>query len=109
MMKNSTVLHLKKKKVPHEKQIFLKNIEELIERNFPTKMPSNKREKAKILRDIAKLAEAERVKKYIDFPTFILKAIERSFTRQKEEGKKEPRLNAALVNICLGEVLQTAY
>ena len=109
MMKNSTVLHLKKKNVPHEKHTFLKNIEELIERNFPAKMPGDKREKAKILRDIAKLAEAERVKKYINFPTIILKAVENSFIRQKEEGKKEPKLNAALVNVCLGEVLQTAY
>ena len=25
---------------------------------------------------------------------------------EKEEGKKEPALNAALVNICLGEVLE---
>lgn len=109
MMKNSTVLHLKKKNIPHEKHTFLKNIGELIERNFPAKMPGDKREKAKILRDIAKLAEAERVKKYINFPTIILKAVENSFIRQKEEGKKEPKLNAALVNVCLGEVLQTAY
>ena len=106
MMKNSTVLHLKKGKVPHEKQTFLKNIQELVERNFPRKMPNNKREKAKTLKDIAKLSEAQRVKKYINFPSFLLKAIENSFIRQKEEGKKEPKLNAALVNICLGEVLQ---
>lgn len=109
MMKNSTVLHIKEKKVPQEKQTFLKNIEELVERNYFTKMPDNKREKANVLRDIAKLAEAERVKKHRNFPTFILKAVERSFGRQRDEGKKETKLNAALVNICLGEILQTIY
>ena len=106
MMKNSTVLHLKKEKVPHEKPTYLHNIADFIERNFSAKMPKNKRDKDKTLRDIAKLAEADRVKKYINFPTFIFKAVESSFTRQKEEGKKDPRLNAALVNICLGEVLE---
>lgn len=106
MMKNSTVLHLKKGKVPHEKHTFLKNVEEFIERNFSTKMPKDKREKNKTLRDIAKLTEADRMKKYINFPTFLYRAVEKSFMRQKEEGKKEPALNAALVNICLGEVLE---
>lgn len=106
MMKNSTVLQFKKEKVPHEKLTYLHNIESFIERNFSTKMPKNKRDKDKTLRDIAKLAEADRVKKYINFPTFIFNAVERSFIRQKEEGKKEPKLNAALVNICLGEILE---
>lgn len=106
MMKNSTVLHLKKGKIPHEKQTFLKNIEKLIERNFPKRMPENKRDKDRILKDIAKLSDAGRVKKYVNFPSFLLKAVENSFKRQKDEGKSEPKLNAALVNICLGEILQ---
>lgn len=105
-MKNSTVLHVKKENVPHERCTFLQNIGALIERNFPSKMPENKSVKDKTLSDIAKLAGADRVRKYADFPSLILKAVESSFVRQKEESKKELNLNAALVNICLGEILE---
>jgi hypothetical protein len=103
-MKNSSVLLYKEHEIPREKGLYIKNVKDLIERNFKKRIP--KENPDKVTRDIANLADTKRAEKHPDFVSLIVTAISDSINHQRQEGKKEPILNAALVNSCLGNVLE---
>jgi len=103
-MKSSTLLNIEKKKIiPRENEYYVKNICNLLERNFSRYIPDKKGQR--ILEDIANMATTERAKKYDNFVSLIVTAVSRSIYKQKKEGNKTPVLNAALVNKCLTSIL----
>jgi len=105
-MKNSTVLHNKKTyNLPTERDCYLDNIKNLIRRNFGKYLPGGE-EGERILWNIALLAGAKRAEKYKDFVSLIVNAVRDSLQKQRREGRELPKLNAALVNMCLSSSLE---
>lgn len=99
-MKRSTCLN-KKGIIPREKEGYFENIKRLVTINFKKYIDLDSESDKKTLRDIANLAEAKRAEQIRNFPSLIVKAVRDSLKLQKEENKKELKLNAALVNRCL--------
>ena len=107
-IKNSTVLQRNGVLVPHEKELYIKNIMQLIKRNLARYLPDQEEQEG-IVQDIAKLADTKRAERYKDFVSRIVSAAKESIRRQKDEGKERPILNAALVNSCLTRALEQEY
>ena len=103
-MKLSTVLLEDSFKVPTERDLYLKNIEDLIKYNFKECIPDES--KGDVVHDIAQLAATQRAEKYRNYVSLIVAAVSESIHRQKTEGKKRPVLNVAHVNLCLSDVLE---
>jgi hypothetical protein len=93
--------------IPREKEFYIENIRALIKRNFKNRMPV--KNKDKVVKDIAALADTKRAEKYPNFVSLIVTAISESIDKQKMEGSKSPTLNAALVNLCLSDVLEKDF
>lgn len=102
-MKRSTVLHTKGL-IEREKESYIQNIISAIRRNFKKYLPE--KEPDKVLNDIGNLADTKRAEKHTNFAFLIVKAVEDSIRLQKEEKKNRPVLNAALVNSCLGKIIE---
>lgn len=103
MFQNSTVLKIKEFLRPHEKDGYLENLGELICRNFKEALPD--RDLRQTIRDIVSLADTKRAEQYSNFVSLIVCAINASLKKQKQEAKKKPVLNAALINTCLTNIL----
>lgn len=104
-LKNGTVLHLKEKEKFHlgtENDLYQSNIRKMLQNNFKNFLPERS---DKILFDIAQLAITRFTADLTDFPLLIVSAVKNSINIQKEEGKQQPMLNAALVNSCLSDLL----
>ena len=96
-MKRSTVLN-KKGLIPREKEGYFDNIKRLVAVNIKNYIDVTDEADNKALYDIANLAEAKRAEQIRNFPSLIVGAVKDSFKLQREEKRKELRLNAALVN-----------
>ena len=97
-MKPSKVLH-DNSILPREKGLYEDNIVRLIERNFKNYLPNpDSRGRRRELEDIAALTEQKRAEKHENFISLIVMAIKGSLNQQRSEGKKNPVINAALVN-----------
>lgn len=103
VMKNSGILEKKEHVTRTERDCWLENVKELVRRNFPRFVPDG-RAGEKALGDIAMLAGTKKAGMQEDFISLLYRAVEDSIRKQREEGKV-PKLNAALVNICLGNIL----
>lgn len=106
-MKNSTMILVDRAKIENEQEGYLRNLRSLIRNNFKSALPEHGMWKT--LEDIASLAKSQRAKKFKDFPSLIVEAVELSLERQREEGKKKPLLNAAFVNTCLTGILKDIW
>ena len=104
-MKISYELH-SEKNIQKEHSFYLENIKELIRRNFARYMPEDIEEEETVLKDIADLTKAKRAAQHKDFVSLIVDAASCSIKQQKKEKKKNPKLNAALVNTHLTELLR---
>lgn len=107
-LKNGTTLHVKaaeKYSVGTENDLYQINIQKMLSNNFKAYLPESP---DKTLRDIAQLVITRvNPREYIkDFPLLIVNAVKDSLQIQTEEGKEEPKLNAALVNKCLSGLLK---
>lgn len=97
-MKPSKVL-IDQNIIPREKEFYEDNLVKMIERNFQKYLPDpDSRGRRKDLEDIAALTEQKRAEKHENFVSLIVMAIKGSLGQQKSEGKKNPVINAALVN-----------
>jgi hypothetical protein len=101
-LRRSTVL-VKKKFIDREKELYTRNVESLIKRNYGKYVNDEKDDKA--VRDIASMTETKRATRVINFVLLVMKAIEDSILIQKREGKARPGINAALVNACLTDLI----
>lgn len=106
-MKNSTVLDLKSFQIPREKDGFFSNVGDKIRRKFKRYLPENNPDL--VVKDIVKLIDTERIQKLTDYLSYVMTAIEDSLDQQREEGKKKPRLNAALINKRLTKMLEMSF
>lgn len=86
---------MKKSIVPHEKDGYASNIMQMIRANF-RRWVSPEDEKA--ISDIGYLSLQQRFYGMRKFPKMLMEAVRSSFSQQRREGRKEAKLNAALVN-----------
>ena len=101
MMKRSSCLDIKDlTKIPREKEGYLNNIQDHVQRNFGRFLQDGDQGKI-ALQDIANLADTQRAEKNDNFVRRIVDAIKESINIQKCEKRKQITLNAALVNRCL--------
>ena len=106
-MKNSTVLDRKSyHDIGREKEGYFSNLGDLIKRKYRRFLPEQ--DPDHVINDIVKLIDSERIQGLTDFMSYILRAIEDSLDQQRSEGKKEPRLNAALINKKLTKMIEAA-
>lgn len=104
MMKNSTVLDIKKHLRPTEKQGVYDNFANLLKANYKKQLPNESMDQ--IIDDIVGLADTQRGGRGDQgFLRTLRQAVDTSITLQKNEGKAKPVLNAALVNKCLTSLL----
>lgn len=101
-MRKSTCLD-KKGAIPNEKSGYIENIRKLLTANFKRYIKDSK---DKALADIAALAGSKRAEKHPDFISLIVAAVRDSVKCQKDDKKKEIKINAALVNKCLTEAIK---
>lgn len=105
MMKNSTVLDIKKHLRPTEKQGVYENFSNLLKVNYKKQLPNESIDQ--VIDDIVGLADTQRGGRgHRGFLRTLQQAVEDSITLQKKEGKAKPVLNAALVNKCLTRLLE---
>lgn len=105
MMKNSTVLDIKKHLRPTEKQGVYENFANLLKVNYKKQLPDKSIDQ--VIDDIVGLADTQRGGRGDRaFLHTLCQAVEASITLQKNEGKAKPVLNAALVNKCLTSLLE---
>lgn len=104
MMKNSTVLDIKKHLRPTERQGVYENFANLLKVNYKKQLPDERIDQ--VIDDIVGLADTQRGGRgdrvFLDT---LRQAVEASITLQKHEGKVKSVLNAALVNKCLTSLL----
>ena len=93
-IKLSTELNLSRAKIPREIEGVLHAVKNLIRVNFRNSLPRQDQES--VLDDIAGLIRHQEVKN-TDY-TVLVRAVELALQKQKEEGKKHPVVNPALVN-----------
>lgn len=96
MMKRSTVLYRKQMDIPSENHTYENNIASLIRRNFKRYLPDPAA--GDPLNQIASLVTQKRSKQHKNIVDLLINAIKSSIKQQKDEGQKNPILNAALVN-----------
>ena len=106
-LQNGTVLHLKDKEIVRlgsENTLYTNNIQTMLRNNFKKFLPEGTE---KPLYDIAQLAitRSSPIEKIKDFPLTIVSAVKKSLKLPFDEGKDKPRLNAALVNSCLSDLI----
>lgn len=101
-MRKSTCLD-KKGIIPNEKSGYIENIRKLLIANFKQYIEDSS---DKALSDIANLAGNKRAKEYPNFVSLIVTSVKASIKRQKDDKKKEVKINAALVNKCLTEAIE---
>ena len=85
-----------------EKECYLNNIKTLISRNFNAMLPDTN--SASVIADIANLSISDQASKHKNIIELVINAIKASRKRQLKENKK-PKLNAALVNKHLKDIL----
>jgi hypothetical protein len=100
-LRRSTVLQ-KKDSVDREKEYRTRNVESLINNNFRNIVDTDS---SKAVRDIATMTETKRAENITDFIAVMMKAIGKSIQIQKNEGKERPKINAALVNTCITDLI----
>lgn len=100
-MRRSTCLD-KKGIVPNEKSGYIENIVKMLKANFRKYLDGSS---DKALIDIASLAITKRAERYRNFVVLIVKAVRMSIHHQKNERKKNIKVNAALVNKCLTKII----
>jgi hypothetical protein len=108
VMKRSSCLN-KKGIIPREKEGYLENIKKLLLVNFKNYINPSDASDQKALVDITRLFETKRAERQRDFPSLIVNSVKESFRLQKDERKKEIRLNAALVNKCFTRRYNSSY
>ena len=97
-MKRSSVLY-DKGILPNENSLYEHNLVKMMERNFKKYLPDPEADGSILaLKQIAALAVQKRSLRKDNFPFLIANAIRNSILQQKQEGKKQPVINAALVN-----------
>ena len=102
-MKRSSVLYVKGL-LKNENSLYRENLISHLKINFKRYIPESA-DADKVLYEIANLTAAKRAKKYDNFFTLIINAINSSINIQKKEKKKQPLLNVALINQCLSQYL----
>lgn len=103
--RRSTVLY-EKGIIPNENSLYTDNIGNLLERNFKKYLPDpDERGFRRVIVDISNLVMQKRAEDKHDFVSLIVKAVKATIEQQRREGKKNPVLNAALVNKWISAVL----
>lgn len=104
-MRKSTCLD-KKGAIPNEKSGYIENIRKMLIANFKQYIQDSS---DKSLSDIAALAGSKRAEKHSNFISLIVASVRVSVKRQKDDKKKEIKINAALVNKCLTGAIERFY
>lgn len=106
-MKNSTVLdHKSHFDIGREKEGYFANLGDMIKRKYKRFLPD--KDPDRVINDVIRLMDSERIRGLGDFMSYILRAIESSINQQRSEGKKHPWLNAALINKKLTKIIEMA-
>lgn len=95
-IKKSTIMVKSEIDIPFEKEGLRGNIKRLVYNNFKKYIPKSNGDR--VLEDIACLIMTKRTLKLQDAPTRLVAAVKESLEQQRSEGKKNPVLNAALIN-----------
>lgn len=104
-MRKSTCLD-KKGAIPNEKSGYIENIRKMLIANFKQYIQDSS---DKSLSDIAALAGSKRAENHSNFISLIVASVRASVKRQKDDKKKEIKINAALVNKCLTGAIERFY
>lgn len=105
-MKNSALLDVKKCGMMTEKEAWHENLAKMLRWNFRTKLPDEEETADRTVRDIVKLLDTYKKKGIGERFGIVLKAVKNSLHLQQGEGKKDPVLNAALVNKCVRQLFE---
>lgn len=95
-IKKSTVMIKSEIDIPFEKEGLQNNLKRLVYHNFKKYMPKNNGDR--VLEDIACLIMTKKAMKLHDAVAKLVTAVKGSLEQQRSEGKKNPVLNAALIN-----------
>lgn len=105
-VKNSTAIDRKKEERAAEKKKFYRNLAAMLRRHFRKELSGDGEKDRKVTEDIVRLLDTYKNRGISGRFGIILQAVRDSIELQRREGSS-PKLNAALVNRCLGTLFET--